>query len=116
MKRIQRRRGQSAVETMMLLPIVMMIFIAMYYLFTITFAAQNTHLRAREYVLHQDTYLGGRVQDTSGSAPWNGSDYEIAPAAEQPSFNFSASSRDRSIRGVSNSTQQLQAGAYLTSN
>ena len=45
---MRRRRGQSAVETMMMMPILALVIVALYYLWSIAFAAQNVHLRARE--------------------------------------------------------------------
>lgn len=52
-----RRSGQAAVEAIFMLPIFMLIFIGMYELFTVTFAAQNAHIRARELLLHNGAYL-----------------------------------------------------------
>lgn len=48
--------GQSAVETMFMIPIMLFVFMGMFELFTITFGAQNAHIRAREYVLHDGAY------------------------------------------------------------
>ena len=109
------RRAQSAVEVMLLLPVVMMVFISMYYLWSITSAAANCHMRAREYALHGDTYLGGRAQGTSGSAALQGGDYRKAERG-LTSFEFSGSSSDTSIDGVGTSGVNLQVTAVITSN
>ena len=66
-KRRAGERGQSAVETTFMLPIFILIFIGMYELFTVTFAAQHAHMRAREYLLHQGAYTQG-----SNRPPWEG--------------------------------------------
>lgn len=98
----RHRRGQSAVETVLLMPVIMMVFMAMYYLFTITFAAQNAHLRAREYALHGDTYLGGRSHGTTGSSAFGFFNYQKAERGITP-FRFSGTATDRSIDGTSTS-------------
>jgi hypothetical protein len=111
----RRRRAQSAIEVMLLVPIVMMVFMSMYYLWSITFAAQNCHMRAREYVLHGDTYLQDRSHGTTGSTVFDGSDYKKAtrwPA----SFSFSARSSDQSIPGTGVRGQDIRTTAVITSN
>lgn len=35
------------------------VLVSMYHLFTVTWASQNAHMRAREAVLHGDAYLTG---------------------------------------------------------
>jgi len=115
MRAIRRRRAQSAVEIMLLTPIVMMVFMAMYYLWSITFAAQNCHMRAREYALHGDTYLQGRSHGTTGSTVFAGSDYQKArrwPA----NFSFRGTSTDQSIPGTGVRGQNLTTTAVITSN
>lgn len=112
--RIRRRRAQSAVEVMLLVPVIMMVFMSMYYLWSITFAAQNCHMRAREYVFHGNTYLSGRGQGTSGSTPFSGTDYQNA--GQPGSFRFTANSSDTSIAGVGDSGVNLQVTAVITSN
>ncbi len=91
--RSPRQGGQSAVETMFMIPLLLLVFMGMYELFTITFAAQNAHIRAREYVLHNGQYTldarrpapeaGNLVSngslDTSGNSPlFTGGNYIIA--------------------------------------
>jgi len=109
------RRGQSAVEVMLLMPVVMMVFIAMYYLWSVTFAAANCHMRAREYALHGDEYLGGRSQGTTGSSALSGSDYRKAERG-LTSFEFSGTSSDTSIDGVGTTGVNLSVTAVITSN
>jgi len=102
------------VEVILLMPVVMMVFMAMYYLWSITFAAQNCHMRAREYAFHGDTYLGGRSHGTSGSSALSGSDYQKAERGLQ-SFSFTGSSDDTSIAGVGTSGRNISVTAYITS-
>ena len=61
-----RRRGQSVVETLLLVPILVVVILATLQLFTLTFAAQHAHLRAREHLLHGRTWSGDRAWRTSG--------------------------------------------------
>ena len=58
-RRRRSMRGQSAVETIVMLPIFILVFMGMYELFTITYGAQKAHIRAREYVLHAGVYTPG---------------------------------------------------------
>ncbi len=111
----RRRRAQSAVEVILLVPVIMMVFISMYYLWSITFAAQNCHMRAREYAFHGSKYLGGRGQGTSGSAAFTGNDYQKAERG-LTSFEFSGTSSDTSIPGVGSSGVGLNVTAVITSN
>ena len=113
--RIRRRRAQSAVEVILLVPVIMMVFISMYYLWSITFAAQNCNLRAREAALHGTKYLGPRANGASGSAPLSGNNYQVAdrwPAE----FDFNGTSSDTSIPGMGDATVTITANAYITSN
>ena len=60
----RHRRGQSAVETLIALPVVILVLVAMVQLWSLTWATQNAHLRAREAVLHgSGTYLSGARRD-----------------------------------------------------
>jgi hypothetical protein len=115
MLRRRTRRAQSAVEVMLLMPVIMMVFMAMYYLWSITFASANCHMRAREYALHGDTYLGGRAHGASGSSALDRRDYRKAERGLQ-SFEFSGTSRDTSIDGVGNSGVDISVTAVITSN
>jgi hypothetical protein len=113
----RRRRAQSAVEVMLLMPVVMMIFIAMYYLWSITFAAANCHMRAREYALHGSTYLdqANRSHGESGRPALQNGDYPRAERGLQ-SFEFNGNARDTSIDGVGNNGVNIQVTARITSN
>ena len=106
------RRAQSAVETMLLMPLLVLVIVAMYYLWSIAFASQNAHLRAREYVLHGDAYLGDRGNGETGNSPFNGSNYQ---RADSTNFSFSGRSRDRSIPGVGARGVDIEVEAVITS-
>ena len=58
------------------------ILVAMFHLFTVTWATQNAHIRAREAVFHDSAYLSGtRLSYTTPQAsPWSDADnnYQIA--------------------------------------
>jgi hypothetical protein len=110
-----RRRAQSAIEVMMLVPVIMMVLMCMYYLWSVTFAAANCHMRAREYALHGSTYLGSRSHGTSGSSALSGRDYRKAERGLQ-NFRFSGQSSDTSIPGPGTSGQSVRATAVITSN
>ncbi|MFT5584323.1 MAG: hypothetical protein ACI9VR_001908 [Cognaticolwellia sp.] len=61
-----RRRGQSAVETMLMVFGLMVVLMSMVHLWQVTWGAQNANIRAREVLLHGDTYLDpGRAAYTS---------------------------------------------------
>ncbi|MFN7145192.1 MAG: hypothetical protein ACK4YP_15560 [Myxococcota bacterium] len=106
------RRAQSAVETMLMMPLIALVIVAMYYLWSIAWASQNAHLRAREYALHGDTYLGSRGNGESGSSPFAGTDYK---RADSTNFRFSGRSKDRSIAGVGASGVEVEVEAVITS-
>jgi hypothetical protein len=109
------RRAQAAVETMLALPLLMMVLMGTYYLFTITFAAENAHLRAREYVLHENAYLGSRAYNVSGSSVWDGDNYRKAERGVH-SYSYRATSSDSSITGMeSTGRQTLRANAAIRS-
>jgi hypothetical protein len=113
----KHRKGQAAVETMLCVPIVLMVFMSMYYLWSITFASENAHMRAREYVLHQSHYLGGRSNGTTGmsASVWAGSNYKKAERGITP-FRFSAMSTDTSIIGMeSYGSKNITTYAYISS-
>lgn len=78
----RRRQGQAAVETMIMAFTIAVILVSMFHLFTVTWATQNAHIRAREAVLHDTTNLdAGRLgYTTPQSSPWSNADnnYEIA--------------------------------------
>lgn len=121
-------RGQSAVETMFMIPLLLLVFMGMYELFTLTFAAQNAHIRAREYVLHNGQFTpdsrrpaaerGGSLTgsgnlEVSGGTPlyvngnyivadpgiW-GISSSIGGGGGPPDSGWVANSSDRGIPGV----------------
>lgn len=137
-KRQARRhvRGQSAVETMFMIPIMLLVFMGMYELFTITFAAQNAHIRAREYVLHDGAYVQSAPQGepgTGGASVFDAQrgNYIIADPAtwgaagavtgSANAKGFSAFAHDQAIAGISgqgNTQSQFggRNGVYLRAN
>ena len=105
-----RRRGQSAVETMMVVPLVAVTILALYYLWSVIFASENAHLRAREAALHGTTYLPDD-DGVSASAPFSGNNYE---KAENPtSFRFEAQAEDESL-GVFGAPEPIKTKAVIT--
>jgi hypothetical protein len=108
----RRRLGQSAVETMLLMPVLVLVMVAMYYLWSIAWASQNAHIRAREYALHGDAYLGGRGNNETGSAPFSANNYT---RADSTSFRFTGRSQDRSMPGVGASGETIDVTVVITS-
>lgn len=106
------RRAQSAVETMLMMPLIALVIVAMYYLWSIAWASQNAHLRAREYALHGDSYLGGRGNNETGSSPFDGSNYK---RADSTSFRFTGRSSDTTIPGVGARGLDIEVEAVITS-
>ncbi len=140
-RRAAVQRGQSAVETMFMIPLLILVFMGMYELFTITFAAQNAHIRAREYVLHNGEYTPGSRRpppevgnlisngslNTGGNPPlFSGGNYiiadpgiwgvssGIASGGGGVKKGWKARSTDRGIPGVatSNSDRGTRVTAY----
>ena len=107
------RHGQSAVETMLIVPIIAMCIMSLYYLWSITWASENAHLRAREFVLHGDTYLQDRGDDCSGSYPFDGSKGNYA-RADSTSFSFEAKAEDESLPVFGNK-EQIRVNAIIAS-
>ena len=98
----RRRRGQAAVETMLLTFTVMLVLLGLVHLFSVTWASQNAHIRAREAVFHGDAYLdvsNGYTEPStapfSASLPGPGGNYTVASGYEVD-FAFTASANDES--------------------
>ncbi len=108
---MRTRRGQSVVETMMVMPLVALTIMSLYYLWSVIFAAENAHLRAREYVLHGDAYLPD-TEGVSGSAPFSGGNYS---RADSTSFHFEATATDQSLP-VFGRAEVIEVRAVITSN
>jgi hypothetical protein len=108
------RRGQSAVETMMMMPLLVLVFVALYYLWSICFASYNAHLRAREYVLHGAAYLGSRGDDANGSTVFDEGSFNYEKATST-TFDFSASASDVSIPGVAAAGEDIEVTAEIAS-
>ena len=85
-----------------------MVLVAMYQLFQITWGAQNAHIRAREAVLHETTYMSGAGAGytSPGSTPWAGSNYQKATYGTP--INFSASANDQVGSHAINVTAYIQ--------
>jgi Tfp pilus assembly protein PilV len=107
-----RRRGQSMVELMIAMPLLVLVLVAMVQLWSITFASENAHIRAREYVLHGDAYLGSRSDGVSGSSVFDGYNYRRADSTR---FHFQATAEDQGLPGVSRSPQQIRTHATIAS-
>lgn len=111
--RPRTRRGQSAVETLIVLPVVVLVFVAMYQLWSLTWAAQNAHLRAREALLHGTTYLGRRGSDVSARDVFSGRNYKTAGSRV---FYYRATAEDQTLGGVAGRSVRVRATAVLRSN
>ncbi len=105
------RRAQSAVETMLLMPLMGVVFVALYYLWSICWAAQNAHLHAREGVLHGDAYQTSSNTSVSDT-PFDGTNYK---KAEDTSFSFSATTTDKSIPGPNSEGDDISVTAVIKS-
>lgn len=104
------RRGQSAVETMMVVPIVALTIMSLYYLWSVIFASENAHIRAREYVLHGDAYLPD-ADGVTGDSPFSAGNYQ---RADSTSFHFEAKATDQSL-GVFGRSDDIETTAVITS-
>ena len=96
----------------MVMPLLVLVLVAMYQLWSIAWGSENAHLRAREYVLHGDAYLGDRGSDVSGNAPFSGGYYSKATSTD---FHFEATAEDESLPGVSRRGERIRATATITS-
>ncbi len=103
-----RRGGQSAIEAMLVVPIVAMAIMVLYYLWSVAWAAQNAHIRARECVLHDDQYLAA---DDHCDAPFSGGNYR---RADDTTFSFSGGGSDESLP-VFGRANSIRTSATITS-
>ena len=120
----KRRRGQAAVETMLLTFMVMVVLLGVVHLFSLTWASQNAHIRAREAAFHGDAFLTGTKANSQfiqpGSAPFDqampgpGGNYTVAEDSITP-FQFSATATDESRDDLFGS-QEIEVTATITSN
>lgn len=118
------RRGQAAVETMLLAFMVMVVLLGLVQLFSLTWASQNAHIRAREAAFHGDAYQSGRGADLAftqpGTAPFStslpgpGGNYTVAEDSVTP-FTFSATASDESRDDLFGS-RTISVSAQITSN
>jgi Flp pilus assembly protein TadG len=117
------RRGQAAVETMLLAFMVMVVLLGLVQLFSLTWASQNAHIRAREAAFHGDAYQAGRGADLaftqpgtspfSTSLPGPGGNYTVAEDSITP-FTFSATASDQS-RDDLFGARNISVSAQITS-
>ncbi|MBM4389709.1 MAG: hypothetical protein FJ090_01195 [Deltaproteobacteria bacterium] len=103
-----RRRGQSAVEAMLVVPIIAMAIMVMYYLWSVAWAVQNAHIRARECVLHGDRYAPA---DEPCDAPFTASNYT---RANSTTFRFAGGANDRTL-SVFGRAETIRTTAVITS-
>ena len=96
MKRtLRHRRGQAAVETMMLAFMVAVMVVATFHLWKVTWAAENSHIRAREAMFHGNAYMNGpRASGTSGSGLFDEGEQNYNKATPGGSINFNSSASD----------------------
>ena len=98
----KRRSGQAAVETMLLTFTIMFVLLGLVHLFSVTWAGQNAHIRAREAAFHGDAFLDVSNGYTEPStAPFSqslagpGGNYTIATGYFEM-YEFSAEANDAS--------------------
>ena len=119
------QRGQSAVETMFMIPVLLLVFVGMYELFSITFASQHAHIRAREYVLHNGRYIeqAPAGENAGGSSVFSSSNYRVADkdiwGAGGSGRGYTAWAHDRGVPGIgpdaSDPGTRVCAAAYICS-
>lgn len=61
-----KEKGQSSIEVLFMIPVMLLILMGMYQLFCITFASSNAHIRAREFTLHCEYKGTTTVADDRG--------------------------------------------------
>jgi hypothetical protein len=118
------RRGQAAVETMLLSFMVMVVLLGVVHMFTLTWGSQNAHIRAREAAFHGSAFQSGRGAESAftqpGSSPFStslpgpGGNYTVAEDSIVP-FNFSATASDQSRNDLFGA-QNISVSAQITSN
>lgn len=112
----RRRRGQAAVETMVLSFGIMVVLVAMFHLFMVTWASGQAHMRAREALLHGDSYQTGTRRNyvESGNIPFNTSSSYPRKAVPGTSMEFTARAWDETLED-SFGSQTFQVEAVITS-
>jgi hypothetical protein len=124
---------------MFMIPALLLVFMGMYELFTITFGAQNAHIRAREYVLHSGEYTRsapanepatGLDRVDSNGPLFESGNYVVADkdiwglasapgGGGTPNFGWKAAAHDQGIVGVATSSddrgEYVKATAYICS-
>lgn len=95
---LKNNKGQSAVEVMFMAPIIILFVLGMYELFTITWASQNAHIRARDFALHGE-YMGNVTHDSeyyTSEALESEENYKLAEELDDPTGH----AEDTPIPGV----------------
>ena len=92
--------------------VVVMLLVAMVHLFTVTWATQNAHLRAREALMHGDVYLTGVAPDyvEVTQTPFQSDNYQRAEPDEP--INFSARAWDATRADIIGS-QSIEVTAFI---
>lgn len=92
----RRRRGQAAVETMMMAFGIAVVLVAMFHLFTVTWASTQAHIRARESLFHSTAYLDSpRSNYTAvGTSPFDPEAMQYQRAVPDQPISFSAEAWD----------------------
>ena len=111
---MRHRRAQSAVEVMLVAPVAVLVLLAMLQLFTLTFAAENAHLRAREHVLHGTAYLRDRAWRTGGTTVFDEAAGTYRVAAPGP-FRFESRSSDHALPGLGTEALKITAVTVIAS-
>lgn len=93
----------------MVAPLIAVSILAVYYLWSVIFAAENAHIRSREGVLHGSAYQD--ADGATGSAPFSGNNYKKASSR---SFRFESESEDQSL-DVFGESDTIKAKAVITS-
>ncbi len=76
---------------------IVVIVVAMFHLFTVTWATSNAHLRAREALLHGDAYLSGETKNDyveAGSTPFDPDTRQYNKARTDAAIMFNARAWD----------------------
>ncbi|MCB9761937.1 MAG: hypothetical protein H6739_19085 [Alphaproteobacteria bacterium] len=95
--------------------LVAVVLVSMYHLFTLTWASQNAHMRAREAVLHDDAYLSGvRTRYVAADrTPFDPSVRNYRRADPDRTMSFSAEAWDDSRDDLIGS-QHVEVQAVIT--
>ncbi|MBN1334774.1 MAG: pilus assembly protein [Deltaproteobacteria bacterium] len=105
------RRAQSALETLLLVPILLLVLGAMVHLFRVTYASRNAHVRAREHVLHGSAWLGDQAGRTGGTSVFD-EPARTYRRADPGAFRFESFS-GRSFPGLGGEGDEIATSAVI---